>query len=214
MSLPDADWVFGYGSLIWNPEFEHDAAEPARLHGYHRAFCIGSTHYRGTPAAPGAVLGLDRGGSCVGIAFHLLRERRAESLERLHAREMLGGVYLPVVASVSLRGGRRVRALTFVADRGSEHYVRLREDELLRRLRRCAGERGANRDYAFETSRALRDHGIRDGRLERLCLALLDAPDVPDAPDAPLRSVESAGEDVRQPDPADAGQSMPSRRPG
>lgn len=170
---PHADWVFGYGSLIWNPEFDHDRAEPGRLHGYHRAFCIGSVHYRGTPEAPGVVLGLDRGGSCAGVAFHLRGERRRESLDRLYAREMLGGVYRPTLASVTLRDGRRVRALAFVADRASPDYLRLDEAETVRRLRACAGSRGANRDYALETWRALRDHGIRDGRLARLCRTLL-----------------------------------------
>ena len=176
-----AEWVFAYGSLIWSPEFDHDLAQPARLHGYHRAFCIGSVHYRGTPEAPGVVLGLDRGGSCAGVAFHLRGEGRRESLGRLHAREMLGGVYRPVVAAVTLRDGRRVRALTFVADRASPDYLRLDDDETLRRLRNCTGSRGANRDYALETWRALGDHGIRDGGLARLCRALLaDASGSPD----------------------------------
>ena len=168
-----ADWVFAYGSLIWSPEFDHDLEQPARLHGYHRAFCIGSIHYRGTPEAPGVVLGLDRGGSCAGVAFHLRGERRGESLARLHAREMLGGVYRPLVAAVTLRDGRRVRALAFVADRASPDYLRLDDDETLRRLRNCSGSRGANRDYALETWRALNDHGIRDGGLARLCRVLL-----------------------------------------
>ena len=173
---PHTDWVFGYGSLIWNPEFDHDRAEPGRLHGYHRAFCIGSVHYRGTPEAPGVVLGLDRGGSCTGVAFHLRGERRRESLERLYARELLGGVYRPVVASVTLHDGGAVRALAFIADRSSPDYLRLGEAETLRRLRACAGSRGANRDYALETWRALCEHGIRDARLARLCRALVCGP--------------------------------------
>ncbi|MEN9314753.1 MAG: hypothetical protein RIS35_1146 [Pseudomonadota bacterium] len=165
--------MFGYGSLIWNPEFEHDQSVPGRLHGYHRAFCIGSVHYRGTPEAPGVVLGLDRGGSCAGVAFHLREARRRESLERLYAREMLGGVYRPVVATVTLRDARQVRALAFVADRACRDYLRLDEAEILRRLRACAGSRGRNRDYALETWRALGNHGIRDGRLARLCRSLM-----------------------------------------
>src|SRR3546814_15151256 len=55
-------WVFGYGSLMWNPGFAFLERQPALLRGYHRAFCIYSEHYRGTRERPGLVLGLDRGG--------------------------------------------------------------------------------------------------------------------------------------------------------
>lgn len=55
-------WVFAYGSLMWKPGFEFEEASPALLRGYHRAFCIASTHYRGNPEVPGLVLGLDREG--------------------------------------------------------------------------------------------------------------------------------------------------------
>jgi cation transport protein ChaC len=84
-----ADWVFGYGSLIWNPEVDFNRSELGRVHGYHRAFCIRSTRYRGTPEQPGVVLGLERGGSCVGVAYQLRHETRRHSIERLYEREML-----------------------------------------------------------------------------------------------------------------------------
>ena len=83
-----ADWVFGYGSLIWNPEIGYQRAELARLNGFHRAFCIRSTRYRGTPENPGVVLGLDQGGSCTGVAFQLHPQDRVAAIERLYAREM------------------------------------------------------------------------------------------------------------------------------
>ena len=52
-------WVFGYGSLIWEPGFDFDDRRLATLHGYRRAFCMTSIVYRGTPEAPGLVLALD-----------------------------------------------------------------------------------------------------------------------------------------------------------
>ena len=62
MPVEPADtWIFGYGSLMWNPGFAFAEARRARLTGYHRAFCIYSIHYRGTERRPGLVLGLDRG---------------------------------------------------------------------------------------------------------------------------------------------------------
>ena len=65
----DPIWIFGYGSLMWNPGFAYATRSIARLNGYHRALCIRSTHYRGTIARPGLVFGLDWGGACDGIAF-------------------------------------------------------------------------------------------------------------------------------------------------
>lgn len=173
MDLLLSDWVFGYGSLIWNPEIDFDRSELARAHGYHRAFCISSTRYRGTRAAPGVVLGLDRGGSCVGVAMHLHHPRRRDSIARLYEREMLNRVYTPTLVALTLRSGAQIRALSFVANRASPDYKQLSEAQILERLRRCAGERGANRDYALNTLRALEERGVHDPRLARLVHRLL-----------------------------------------
>src|SRR5215213_5295427 len=86
-------WVFAYGSLMWNPDFDFAEARPAFLYGYHRGFCLYSRDYRGTPEQPGLVLGLDRGGSCHGIAYRLPADRVANSLDLIWAREMTGRVY-------------------------------------------------------------------------------------------------------------------------
>jgi cation transport protein ChaC len=168
-----ADWVFGYGSLIWNPEIDFEGAELGRVHGYHRAFCIASMHYRGTIDAPGVVLGLDRGGSCIGLAFRLHHASRRRAIEQLYEREMLGDVYVPTLAATTLADGRQVRALTFVANRASEAYNLLPEPELLRRLASCAGQRGPNREYAINTLHALQHHGVHDARMARLVHRLL-----------------------------------------
>jgi cation transport protein ChaC len=163
-----ADWVFAYGSLIWNPEFEPRESSLARVHGWHRAFCIRSTRYRGDASQPGVVLGLERGGSCVGVAMRLAHATRRRTIEALYAREMLNDVYVPRLAAVTLRNGRQLRALTFVANHASPAWERLREPELLHRLAHARGERGSNRDYAMNTWRALAARGVHDPRLARL----------------------------------------------
>ena len=85
----DEIWVFAYGSLMWRPDFEYVESEPALLRGYHRAFCIYSHIYRGSPENPGLVLGLDNGGSCVGRAFRLNTDAAHDILAAIHAREMI-----------------------------------------------------------------------------------------------------------------------------
>src|SRR5690242_8426699 len=94
--VPRGDlWVFGYGSLMWSPEFAFEERRPGLIHGYHRALCILSSRYRGTPKKPGLVMGLCRGGSCWGMAFRVHNRRAKEVLDALWKREMLNNVYLP-----------------------------------------------------------------------------------------------------------------------
>ncbi len=168
MELLYADWVFGYGSLIWNPEIDYEHADLGRVHGYHRAFCINSMQYRGTPEAPGVVLGLTRGGSCIGMAYKLHHANRQQAIEQLYVREMADHVYVPTLVGVTLPDGQRVRALTFAANRSSSAFQDLHEDEILRRLASCCGKRGPNRDYAINTWHSLRAHGVHDARLAGL----------------------------------------------
>jgi len=176
----DVDWVFAYGSLIWDPgDMAITRIEPGRVHGYHRSFCIRSTLYRGTPEEPGLVLGLDRGGSCMGMAQQLDPVLRLESLEHLYAREMPAEsdrVYLPRILRVRLASGQSVQALAFVADRTLPSYALLSEADVLAQLGRCHGRRGPNRDYAIHTWEALRGHGVRDDRLAAIVRRLRELP--------------------------------------
>ncbi|MEX2199935.1 MAG: gamma-glutamylcyclotransferase [Dongiaceae bacterium] len=171
---PDGEdfWVFAYGSLMWRPDFPHKAIEPARLHGYHRAFCIRSLHYRGTPAQPGVVLGLARGGSCIGRALLVAAGHGRQVADYLHDREMITGVYMPRWLNVRLgeRGqGMAVRAAAYVADPRHEQFCGgLSEEALAQIIAGGTGSSGSNLDYLESTVRHLDELGIGESGLHRL----------------------------------------------
>jgi cation transport protein ChaC len=161
-------WVFGYGSLMWNPEFPYVERRQALLRGYHRRFCVYSHRYRGTPDRPGLVLGLDRGGSCRGIAFRVESPHVEATIDLLWDREMVSGVYAPKIIKVATDEGR-IPACTFVADRAHRQYCgELGPADVVRFIRQGVGERGPNLDYLANTVDHLRELGIVDQGLERL----------------------------------------------
>jgi glutathione-specific gamma-glutamylcyclotransferase len=162
-------WIFAYGSLIWQPAFHFIEAGPALLRGYHRSCCLYSFDYRGTTAQPGLVLGLDRGGSCRGVAFRLSPQGLAGSLTLLWRREMTAPpVYHMRQLPVWIGGGTRM-ALAFVVRRDRPDYAgRLPLDAAARMIARAQGRRGSCRDYLDQTLRHLAAHGIVDAPLRRL----------------------------------------------
>lgn len=171
-------WVFGYGSLMWRPGFDHVEAVPARLAGAHRALCVYSWFHRGTKERPGLVLGLDQGGACRGVAFRVRRSQRDSVIAYLRERELVTEVYRETWRPVSLigRDDEPVSALAYLVDRGHEQYAgRLPPERLLDLVRSSEGKSGANADYVLNTVSHLRALGIRDPVLERLAEALRDA---------------------------------------
>lgn len=167
---PDADlWVFGYGSLMWNPEFDHEERRVGVLYGFHRQFCVYSHRYRGTPERPGAVLGLAPGGSCRGIVFRVAPGRVPATLEYLWQREMVTGVYRPGLRRTRLDDGRTVRALSFVADPEHPQFCgHLAEEDLVALICRGHGQRGPCCEYLFNTVAHLDELGITGTALHRL----------------------------------------------
>ena len=162
-------WVFGYGSLMWRPGFAHTETCRARLHGFHRSLCVWSHIYRGTRERQGLVLGLDRGGSCVGLAFRVPSELREEVLAYLRDRELVTSVYLERMLPIRLEGGDSAVAVAYVVDRGHEQYAgALEEAEAARIVYGAVGQAGPNEDYVLNTVAHLQALGIRDHWLEEV----------------------------------------------
>ena len=160
-------WVFGYGSLMWRPGFDHLGAVRAHLHGYHRALCVRSFVHRGTEQRPGLVLGLDKGGSCVGLAFRVEADKREATVDYLRERELVTHVYKERLLRVTLEDGHAVEALTYVIDQGHHQYAgRLGVEEAARTVCGAKGISGPNEDYVVNTVEHLHSLRIRDRWLE------------------------------------------------
>ncbi len=178
--LPAGDgplWVFGYGSLIWNPGFPHVRRAVGSVAGYHRSFCMRSIHHRGTEAAPGLVLALEprTGAACSGIAFEVAPQEAAGTVTALRARELISSAYVEAEVSVQLAEGGRVTALTYVIDLAHPQYCGgLALEEQARIIAGAVGGRGPNRDYLVSTAAHLRELGLADPELDWLVARVHD----------------------------------------
>ena len=160
-------WVFGYGSLMWRPGFAHVEVERARLHGFRRSLCVHSWVHRGSREQPGLVLGLDRGGSCIGLAFKVPLELRDEVLAYLRERELVTNVYLERTLTVKLANGHAVQAVCYIVDRRHEQYAgRMDAEHAAAIVARSVGQSGPNDEYVRNTLEHLKALGIRDHWLE------------------------------------------------
>lgn len=164
-------WVFGYGSLMWNPGFAHDMRAIARLAGYARTFCMRSIHHRGTPEHPGLVLALDAvaGAACNGLVFRVAPGHEAQTLADLRERELISSAYLEKTLPVDIVNGARVQAVSFVVDTEHVQYCGgLSLAEQADVIASAVGGRGANTDYLYSTNEHLAELGISDPDLEWL----------------------------------------------
>ncbi len=162
-------WIFGYGSLMWDPGFAFVEAAPALLRGYHRRVCVYSHRYRGTPERPGLVLGLDRGGACKGIAYRVHRGEASTALHYLWEREMANRTYRLRAVPLALPDGAAVTGQAFIVDRKHRSYAgRLSLEETARLILQGIGARGPCRQYLENTVCELKKLGLVDGPLHRL----------------------------------------------
>jgi len=167
MDVSDEDlWVFGYGSLMWRPGFSFEERRVARIEGYRRRLCVFSHVYRGTRERPGLVLGLDRGGECVGVAFRVAAMQKSSTISYLRERELVTDVYIETVVDAVLDNGKPVKAVTYIADpQHSQYAAPMEPTALVELVRQGRGISGPNVEYVLNTYRHLEALGIEDAEL-------------------------------------------------
>ena len=158
-------WVFGYGSLMWDPGFPVAERAIARLSDYERSFCMRSIHHRGTAERPGLVLALDAvpGEACEGIAFRVTDGAAEATLAYLRERELISYAYREERHQVTLRDGRQLAALTYVVDAAHPQYCGgLSLEAQAQIIARAHGGRGPNAEYLYNTAAHLDELGLAD----------------------------------------------------
>ncbi len=163
-----AMWVFGYGSLLWNPGFTVAENVIATLPGYARSFCMRSIHHRGTEAEPGLVLALDMqaDSACEGIALRVADGDEEATLEYLRERELISSAYVEKNLDIQLKDGRSVTAVVYVIDEEHDQYCGgLPLEEQAQIIAKAVGGRGPNTEYLYNTATHLSEVGLHDPAL-------------------------------------------------
>jgi cation transport protein ChaC len=173
--LPEGDlWVFGYGSLMWRPDFEFLEHQDAVVYGYHRSLCVSSWLHRGTRDKPGLVLGLDKGGCCTGKLFRVCASRKEDVAQYLYGRELPTLVYMAKIVKVRIKNcintqSQTINALTFVVDKTHPQYTSGKSAEQLAQIvSTTSGVSGHSKDYLFSTIESLKFSGISDKKLDKI----------------------------------------------
>lgn len=162
-------WVFGYGSLMWNPALDFDERRAAVLRGWHRSFCLRMVSGRGSPSTPGRMLAVERAGITHGVALRLSASAVAEELPLVWTREMVFGAYRPTWTAITFDDGSSVSAITFAADPSRPQYLRdASVDAVAPVIASATGPFGSNADYVFNLREALARCGVRDPYIETL----------------------------------------------
>ncbi|MCY4150874.1 MAG: gamma-glutamylcyclotransferase [Aestuariivita sp.] len=164
-------WVFGYGSLLWDPCFQADRQQRATITGYARSFCMSSIHHRGTEAQPGLVLALDETshGRCDGIAMRVCKGTENTALSNLRARELVSSAYLEKDVEVMLADGKTISALVYVIDKQHRQYMaNITLERQAQIIASAVGGRGRNSEYLFKTASHLKNLGVDDPSMDWL----------------------------------------------
>lgn len=176
MQAPDELWIFGYGSLVWRPDFPHVERRPGWVAGYVRRFWQGSTDHRGVPGAPGRVVTLvpEPRARCWGVAYRVPPGEREVVLARLDRREKGGFERRRVAVRFGADGARA--ALVYVAGPSNPNYLGPAPlDAIAEQVRRSRGPSGENAEYVLRLAAALREIGGEDPHVEALA-RLVEAP--------------------------------------
>ena len=162
--MKDLVWLFGYGSLIWRPDFPFFETCRAYVDGWQRRFWQGSHDHRGVPADPGRVVTLieAHGERCFGRAYLIGRG----VFEHLDRREI--NAYERRRIQIHFDDGQAAGVM-YVATRDNPAYLGSAPlEEMVAQIRGAAGKSGTNIEYVLKLASALRELGESDDHVFKL----------------------------------------------
>lgn len=156
-------WVFGYGSLMWNPAFRFSEVRLAHAPVHERCFILKDIYGgRGTVDEPGLMVALDKGKGCDGLLFRIDRDDIEEETEVLWRREMIAPAYQAVFVDVVVED-QTLTALTFIADHDTVLIdANLKRDEQIHFLATGTGFMGTSLEYLQNIEQKLAQLHILD----------------------------------------------------
>ena len=166
-------YIFGYGSLLWNPTINYEAQYLAKVYGFHRSFCMKTNLGRGSFKNPGLMLGLDKGGSCIGSAYKLNRDDAIKNIDILFKREMVTGAYKPKLLRTKLDNNKIVLSLAFTVDKKHKNYFSDKDTSVkASMISKANGFLGSCKEYFEYTLKSLEELNITDKEMRAISLHL------------------------------------------
>ena len=167
-------WIFGYGSLIWRPDFLYSERRRAGVRGWRRRFWQASPDHRGVPDAPGRVVTLVRepDAMCWGVAFMVAAADHDQIMTQLDRREKNG--YERIALALEFDDGTAADGITYVAGPRNPSFVGPAPlEEMVEQIASAIGPSGRNSDYLIALAETLRDLCVYDDEVEALRSGLL-----------------------------------------
>lgn len=166
-------WIFGYGSLVWRPNFDFRDRQPAKISGWARRFYQGSPDHRGTSESLGRVVTLIQAAEeeCYGVAYAIDSHKRNEIFEYLDIREQ--GGYSLINADIQLLNGNHVSGHVYIANAGNRFYLGPTSVEKMAiQILTAHGPSGSNLEYFNQLYEALSLFAPDDAHMTELHLAI------------------------------------------
>uniref|UniRef100_A0A3Q3W0L9 Gamma-glutamylcyclotransferase n=1 Tax=Mola mola TaxID=94237 RepID=A0A3Q3W0L9_MOLML len=154
-------WIFGYGSLVWKPDFPYKRSKVGHITGYKRRFWHGDDFHRGDK--PGRVVTLveDSEVCTWGVAYEVTDSQIEGSLQYLHTREViLGGYIMETVEFFPKEESQEpLLALVYIATSDNPIYLGPAADkEIAHQIVACRGKSGHNIEYLVRLAEFMRLH--------------------------------------------------------
>lgn len=145
-------WVFGYGSLLWKPGFQHGRILVGSVRGFARRLWQGNETHRGTPGRPGRVATLieEANSQTYGVAMELTGD---EALDYLNNREMTLGGYSQKITMFHSADSTHTPfpVLVFVATTKSSYWLGpAAPQDIAEQVIQSSGPSGHNVEYVLK----------------------------------------------------------------